>query len=42
MATFIAIRNRKQTAGAMHSVLKYMAQDHKTKWGDLKFVTGHN
>lgn len=42
MATFIAIRNRKQTAGAMQGVLKYMAQDYKTKWGDLKFVTGHN
>ena len=42
MATFIAIRNRKQTAGAMQGVLKYVAQDYKTKWEDLKFVTGHN
>lgn len=42
MATFIAIRNRKQTTGAMQGVLKYVAQDCKTKWGDLKFLTGHS
>lgn len=42
MATFIAIRNRKQTAGAMQGVLKYVAQDCKTRLGDLEFVTGHN
>ena len=42
MATFIAIKNKKQTAGAMQGVLKYVAQDYKTKWGDSKFVTGHN
>ena len=26
----------------MQGVLKYVSQDHKTKWGDLKFVAGHN
>lgn len=31
MATFIAIRNLKQTAGAMQGVLKHVAKDHKTK-----------
>lgn len=42
MSTLIAIKSKQQTAGAMQGVLRYVEQDHKTKWGDLKFVTGHN
>ncbi len=31
MATFVAIKNKKQTAGAMAGVLKYVGLDCKTK-----------
>ncbi len=31
MATFIAIKNKKQTAGTMRGVLKYVVQDYKTR-----------
>ena len=42
MATFVAIRNKKQTVGALAGVLKYVAQERKTRQGDLKFVSGYN
>ena len=42
MATFTAIRNKKQTAGSMKGVLEYVMQEKKTKWGDRWFVTGSN
>ncbi|WP_367575631.1 relaxase/mobilization nuclease domain-containing protein [Acutalibacter caecimuris] len=28
--------------GALHGVLKYVAQERKTRQGDFKFVSGHN
>lgn len=40
MATFVAIKNKKQTAGAMAGVLKYVGLDCKTKQGELRFFTG--
>ena len=42
MATFVAIKNSKQTVGALAGVLKYVSQERKTKQGDLKFISGHN
>ena len=32
MATFIAIKNTKQTRGAMAGAMGYVAQDEKTQW----------
>lgn len=42
MATFTAIKNKKQTAGVLDGVLKYVQQEKKTCVGRLRFVTGHN
>ena len=42
MATFTAIRNKKQTAGAMLGVLSYVVQDYKTRMDDKWLVTGSN
>lgn len=42
MATFTAIRNKKQTAGAMLGVLSYVVQTKKTVLDDACLVTGSN
>ena len=42
MATFSAIRNKKQAPSVMLDVLNYVAQEKKTRWGDALLVTGHN
>lgn len=42
MATFTAIKNKKQTAGVLGDVLKYVQQEKRTRAGGLGFVTGHN
>ena len=42
MAIFTAVRNRKQTAGALAGVLEYVTQDYKTQLDDLSLITGHN
>ena len=42
MATFTAIKNKKQTAGVLGGILKYVQQEKKTCAGGLRFVTGHN
>ena len=42
MATFTAIKNKKQTAGVLGDVLKYVQQEKKTCAGGFQFVTGHN
>lgn len=34
MATFTAVRNKKQTAGTMVNVMKYVVQGKKTMLGD--------
>ena len=42
MATFTAIRNKKQAAGVLLNVINYVGQEKKTRWGDARLVTGHN
>ncbi|MEY8262049.1 relaxase/mobilization nuclease domain-containing protein [Oscillospiraceae bacterium 50-60] len=42
MATFTAIRNKKQTAGAMAGVLTYVAQGKKTMLDGVWLVAGSN
>ena len=42
MATFTAVRNKKQTAGTFAGVMKYVAQEKKTAWDGQWLVTGHN
>ncbi len=42
MATFTAIKSKKQTVGVLGGVLKYVQQEEKTCVGGLRFVTGHN
>ena len=42
MATFVAIRNAKQTRGAMAGAMGYVAQDEKTQWRGISLVAGHN
>ena len=42
MATFTAVRNKKQTAGTTAGVMKYVVQGKKTMLGDRWMVTGHN
>ena len=42
MATFTAIRNKKQTAGAMLGVLSYVVQAKKTMLDGACLVTGSN
>ena len=42
MAIFTAIRNKKQSAGVLRSVIEYVEQEKKTRWGDARLVIGHN
>ena len=42
MATFTAIRCKKQSASSMRGVLDYVEQEKKTRWGDAWLVTGSN
>jgi len=42
MATFTAVRNKKQTAGTFKRTVKYVAQGKKTMWDHKWLVTGHN
>ena len=42
MAIFTAVRNKKQTAGTMMGVLKYVTQACKTMLDDQWMVTGHS
>lgn len=42
MATFTAVRNKKQTAGTFVRVMKYVTQEKKTVWGDRWLASGHN
>ena len=42
MATFTAIKSKKQTVGVLGGVLKYVQQEEKTCVGGLRFVTGYN
>ena len=42
MATFVAIRNVKQTRGAMAGAMGYVAQEEKTQWRGISLVAGHN
>lgn len=42
MATFTVIKNKKQTAGVLGGVLKYVQQEKKICAGGFWFVTGHN
>ena len=42
MATFVAIRNAKQTRGAMAGAMGYVAKDEKTLWKGISLVAGHN
>ena len=42
MATFVAIRNVKQTRGAMAGAMGYVAKDEKTLWKGISLVAGHN
>ena len=42
MATFTAIRNKKQSTSVLRSVIEYVEQEKKTRWGDARLVLGHN
>ena len=42
MATFTAVRNKKQTAGSMLGVLQYVARQRKTRWEGISLLSGHN
>ena len=42
VATFIAIKNTKQTRGAMAGAMGYVAKDEKTLWRGISLVAGHN
>ena len=42
MATFTAIRNKKQSASVLHNVIEYVEQEKKTRWGNARLVVGHN
>ena len=42
MAIFTAIRNKKQAPSTMLSVLNYVVQEKKTRWGNALLVTGQN
>lgn len=41
MATFVAIKNTKQTMGSLLGVLRYVAQDRKTLWQGKSLFTGY-
>ena len=42
MATFTAVRNKKQTTGSMLAVMNYIAQAKKTVWENDRLLSGHN
>lgn len=42
MATFVAIKNTKQTMGSLLGVLRYVTQDRKTLWQGKSLFTGYN
>ena len=42
VATFVAIRNAKQTRGSMAGAMGYVAKDEKTLWKGISLVAGHN
>lgn len=42
MATFTAIRNKKQTVGSLVGVLRYISQEHKILWDNQPVMSGHN
>ena len=42
VATFVAIRNAKQSRGSMAGAMGYVAQDEKTQWRGISLVAGHN
>ena len=42
VATFVAIRNAKQTRGSMAGAIGYIAKDEKTLWKGISLVAGHN
>lgn len=42
MATFTAVRNKKQTAGSMLAVMKYVTQEKKIAWEGISLLSGHN
>lgn len=42
MATFVAIKNTKQTMGSLLGVLRYVAQDRKTLWQGKSLFAGYN
>ena len=42
MATFTAVRNKKQTAGTFVRVMQYVTQHKKTMWGEQRLLAGHN
>ncbi len=42
MATFTAVRNKKQTAGTMRAVVCYVTQLKKVSWDGAQLVSGHN
>jgi len=42
MATFTAIKNKKQTVGVLSRVLDYVRQEKKICMDGLRFITGHN
>ena len=42
MATFTAIRCKKQSASSMRGVIDYVKQEKKTRWGNAWLVTGSN
>ncbi len=42
MATFTAIKNAKQSRGALLGVLEHVMQEKKTRWQNVWLVTGHD
>ena len=42
MATFTAIRCKKQSVSSMRGVIDYVEQEKKTRWGNAWLVTGSN
>lgn len=42
MATFLAIRNKRQTTGALRAVLSYALQEKKIKQDEVLYASAHN
>lgn len=42
VATFVAVKNAKQTRGALGGVMQYVAQAKKTCWHGVSLLSGHN